>query len=54
MPDYAQFAAVCLGFGLSPQGAGPGDPAALAASTALAAPDPVARGPTGAGGRRRP
>ncbi|WP_304617147.1 DUF1800 domain-containing protein [Paracoccus sp. (in: a-proteobacteria)] len=42
MPDYAQLAAIRLGFGLSPRGAGPGDPAAMAASAALAAPDPAA------------
>lgn len=37
---YDQLAAIRLGFGLSPLNASPGDPAALAASVARAAPDP--------------
>lgn len=42
MPDYAQLAAIRLGFGLSPRGAGPGNPAAMAASVTAAAADPAA------------
>lgn len=42
MPDYAQLAAIRLGFGLSPRGPGPGNPAAMAASVTTAAADPAA------------